>query len=614
MAESYDVKRIQLLAAFPENPENKTLYLTKNGSSGFNAQMRKLNSDVVATLNRKVRLSGPREIYPANGVFGQATYLIKNFSVFEQYAVSISAGSVSRVGDTITVTPPQTAQDIYLTVNNESSLIRVRPHGVRTPDVIYPSAGNSVVQMNFTAIASVFNLTSGVDTCTGIEFQVSPSGDFVSDVQTFTASGSTDRANIALSSTYMQAAIRARYIGAVFGASPWSEPVLIKVINNTAGFQEQASIKKFGDTASSDFSRVVSTSGEGEVILVCSPWAQYGKGSADIYSMISGMWLKVKELKAPIGNTNDGFGKSGQVSTDGLSIVIGAPGTNANDGMVYLARKVGGVWGDPIAIEPPIPGQAGAFGNSVSISGDGSVIAVGEDYGTGAISASGVVRLYSVENGIATYVNTLSPSDLSTNDLFGHDIALSSSGTVLAIGAPYQANVETFSGSVYIYEKVNGSWTLRTKITPDPEVESGMFGYQLAISADGGVVAVSRLGVITSGGAAYFFHRSGNTWFQAQILQPADAAIGDNFGTSITLSGAGDVCVIGCSSRSSNQGKAYVAKKVGGVWSVDQMLEEAIPAINNKFARAVSISANAVSLVIGSQGHDQEPGTVYIYE
>lgn len=610
MSDSYNVENLLFLDALPQAPLSSMLYLVKGENDALGVFAKRKSPDIISTLYRKVRIAGPKEIYPSNGIFGAVVYTIKNFSELVDYDVSISAGTVSRTGNEITVTPPSVAGNIYLTVNRESSLIRVRQHGVVIPEVIYPSQETQTVLSPFEAILTPFNVTSGADTCSGVEVQVSENGTFT-DAQTFSASGSVDRATVTLPvGSYC---LRARYLSLVYGNSPWSEPMVFNVTNNTVGFQEQASIKKYGDTASSDFAGVVSASGAGEVILVCSPWSQSGKGAAYIYSMVSGSWLQTKEFKATVGNTSDGFGKSGKVSADGNTIVIGAPGTDANDGAVYVFTKTNGVWSEAVKIASPSPASVEAFGGSVSISSDGNTIVVGADYASGELSATGAAYVFTRADGVWTQKTKLCPSDLAHNDLFGHSVALSSNGTVIVVGAPYQANTQSFSGSAYIYELISGTWTLRTKITPEPEVESGMFGYRVAISEDGSVIAVTRLGVISSGGAVYFFQRSGNIWFQDQILQPTDTEASDTFGSSVDLSATGTKCVVGCTTRNNNQGKAYVLDKAAD-WTFGQTITEPFASINNKFSRATAISANAGFLIIGTQGHDQETGTVYIYE
>ena len=57
-------------------------------------------------------LDGPTDIYTN----ASETYTITNYNSFATYSVSVSAGSVSRSGDTITLTAPSSPQTVALTV------------------------------------------------------------------------------------------------------------------------------------------------------------------------------------------------------------------------------------------------------------------------------------------------------------------------------------------------------------------------------------------------------------------------------------------------------------------------------------------------------------------
>ena len=70
-------------------------------------------------------------------------------------------------------------------------------------------------------------------------------------------------------------------------------------------------------------------------------------------------------------------------------------------------------------------------------------------------------------------------------DNFGNSVSLSADGSFVAIGAPWNG----VSGHVRIYKNVNGIWT---QVGGDIEGEDSLdsSGYSVSLSADGSVVAI----------------------------------------------------------------------------------------------------------------------------
>jgi len=78
-------------------------------------------------------------------------------------------------------------------------------------------------------------------------------------------------------------------------------------------------------------------------------------------------------------------------------------------------------------------------------------------------------------------------------------------------------------------------------------------------------------------GSAYVFVRTGSMWTEQKKLTASDGAAGDNFGTSVSVSG--DTAVIGAGyddvgASSGDQGSAYVFVRSGIAWSGLKLLAE----------------------------------------
>jgi len=121
-------------------------------------------------------------------------------------------------------------------------------------------------------------------------------------------------------------------------------------------------------------------------------------------------------------------------------------------------------------------------------------------------------------------------SDGAASDRFGWSIAIDNG--VVAVGAWFDADNGTESGSAYVFDAVTGVQI--AKLLPSDGAAGHSFGYSIAI--DNGIVAV---GANFDGddadrsGSAYLFDAS--TGAQLFKLLPSDVTLGDEFGYSIAL-------------------------------------------------------------------------------
>ena len=89
------------------------------------------------------------------------TLTITNFNVFSTYSVAVSAGSVSRSGDSISLTAPSSAQTVTLTVTMDGDAstfaLVIQAAGIATPTNSSPSNGAylSSTSPTFTGASSI---------------------------------------------------------------------------------------------------------------------------------------------------------------------------------------------------------------------------------------------------------------------------------------------------------------------------------------------------------------------------------------------------------------------------------------------------------------------------
>jgi len=140
------------------------------------------------------------------------------------------------------------------------------------------------------------------------------------------------------------------------------------------------------------------------------------------------------------------------------------------------------------------------FGQSVAISGNTAVIGASGDNDNGADSGS--AYFFDVTTGKQLF-KLLAPDGI-VQDYFGESVAIS--GTIAAIGAPYDDDNGANSGSVYIFDAVTGKQL--TKIIPADGTSENQFGGSVAVG--GSIVMIGAandddLGI--GSGSAYSFQQ-----------------------------------------------------------------------------------------------------------
>jgi hypothetical protein len=119
-------------------------------------------------------------------------------------------------------------------------------------------------------------------------------------------------------------------------------------------------------------------------------------------------------------------------------------------------------------------------------------VAIGATQNDGNGVDSGHVRVYAW-NG-SNYVQRGGDIDGETSgDKSGHSVSLSSDGSILAIGAPYNDGMYADSGHVRVYAW-NGSNYLKCSIDIDGNFAGDMSGRSISLSSNGNILAIGSHG------------------------------------------------------------------------------------------------------------------------
>ena len=291
-----------------------------------------------------------------------------------------------------------------------------------------------------------------------------------------------------------------------------------------------------------------------------------------------------------IGNDIDGEvagDRSGYVSfsNDGTIVAIGGPGndtTGTDAGYVRVFENVAGNW---LQIGSDINGVAAGdnFGESVSISGDGNIIAVGASGNDETGIEAGHVGVYQNISGTWTQIGNTIHGDAS-NDNFGMAVSLSDDGTILSITG------QSSSSYTRIYENISGVWT-----QVGNDLVGGYDDVNTILSGDGSVVAISILFY------DWIFNVTYNVYFVYKNISGTWTQIGDVLwgGTANSLSLSYDGLIIALSYWPS---RTAVYENIGNVWT---QIGRTIGA-EGSFNISSSLSSNGSIIAIGgiSSGHE----------
>ncbi|MDD5063800.1 MAG: peptidylprolyl isomerase [Phycisphaerae bacterium] len=200
-------------------------------------------------------------------------------------------------------------------------------------------------------------------------------------------------------------------------------------------------------------------------------------------------------------------------------------------------------------------------------------------------------------------------TDGNANDWFGYSVAVDANHAI--IGAPGDGgNI----GAAYIFERNDGIWTQKTKLTAFDGGEVGdYFGISVSISANYAIVGA--VGDDDYMGAAYLFKNNGGNWTVYAKLLPYDDDIDDRFGQSVAISG--DCAVVGAwlnDAAGVNTGSAYVFyRNQDGTdqWGQQARLEAADAVNQDRFGYSVAI--NGEYIIVGAIGDDLFKGSAYIF-
>jgi len=385
-----------------------------------------------------------------------------------------------------------------------------------------------------------------------------------------------------------------------------------------------------GEAAGDLSGHSVALSKDGTVVAI-GAWYNDGNGTDSghvrVYEFVDNGWIQVGgDIDGEAAGDNSGI--SVALSDNGTIVAIGArfndgSGTNAGHARVYEFVANNG-W---IQVADDIDGEvAGDYsGQSVALSADGSVVAIGAHFNDGNGTDSGHVRVYNRNVSNVSKIWRQLGGDIegeAADDYSGTSVALSKDGHVVAISARANDGNGSNAGHVRVYEyDANNGWTqLGGDI--DGEAPNDQSGWSVALSANGRVVAIGARendgNGNTAGHVRVYEYDVNNVWTQVGGDIDGEAA-GDYSGANVALSDDGSVVAIGAYYNDGNgtdAGHVRVYHNVNNVWTkVGDDIEG--EAAGDNSGHSVALSADGAVVAIGSlfnDGTGTDAGHVRVYE
>ena len=327
------------------------------------------------------------------------------------------------------------------------------------------------------------------------------------------------------------------------------------------------------------------------------------------------------EFELPLGSgaaTSFQFGRGVGISNDGNIIV--AIGTNVgNEGWFARFRLSGGTFweqrGDPIAI------PSADTTSSIAISGDGSTVAV-----VGTVTDSMEPGLWVwTRQGFDWILRSgpLTPSDIS-GPMPMDSVSVSSDGTVIAVGA---GGDTAGAGAAWIFVSdgaAQPSWSQSTlKLVGTGAIGISSQGAAISLSGDSLTLAVGGPDDDSSMGAVWIWTTPGapfDTWTQqGNKIVPSSFVVGaPAIGRSVAVGGpSGDVLIIGgplnTVDATPNVGTAWVWKRSADTWTENAILQGSFSSGSSQQGNSVSISADGLIASVGGAYNSLRTGGVWVY-
>lgn len=345
-------------------------------------------------------------------------------------------------------------------------------------------------------------------------------------------------------------------------------------------------------------------------------------GSVWFYTRAGGGWVQQGPRMTGTGVAGDSFasvnqGSSVALSADGNTAIVGGYGDNNTLGAAWIFTRTNGVWtqeGNKLTGGGAL-GTSQYFGSSVSISSDGNTAAIG---GINDSSGVGAAWVFARNNGVWTQSGGKLVGSNAVGPSHQGGVAISGDGKTVIVGG-YGDN--SLTGAAWVFTNNNGTWTQQgNKLVGNGAAGVAYQGISTSLSTDGNTALVGGYGDNGGVGAAWVFTRNGGVWSQQGNKLVGSGAAGPTpvQGFSVSLSGNGNIAIVGGPLDGGSTGAFWAFARGGGVWSQvgGKLVGSGAAAANGTShgqGHSVAISADGTTVIEGSPTDAGFTGAAWIF-
>jgi hypothetical protein len=354
-------------------------------------------------------------------------------------------------------------------------------------------------------------------------------------------------------------------VGAPFSDINGTNSGLVRIYENINSVWNQIG-QDLSGAVGEQFGYSLSINDIGNIIAVGAPFSNINgiqSGAVRIYENINNSWEQIDNDLS--GVAGDNFGHSLSINSLGDKIIVGAPHNNINgtdSGVVRIYQNITNSW-NQVGVD--IFGISGEqFGYSVSNDGTGDIIAIGAPFYSsgnyGYYQNDGRVIIYNLNGSIWQQKGQINTGETS-GDKSGYSVSLSKDGSRVAIGAIENDGNGNESGHVRVYYH-DGNWWQKLGNDIDGVVYNANSGWAVSLNNNGSRVIIGQPSIDMGIVKIYDYESTVNVdWIEfGQTIYGKN--ISDKFGYSVGINGDGTKIIVGSpqfdSNGMNNNGEVYV--------------------------------------------------------
>ena len=259
------------------------------------------------------------------------------------------------------------------------------------------------------------------------------------------------------------------------------------------------------------------------------------------------------------------------------------------------------------------------MGYDVAIDTDGDTAVASLHRKDGGVADEGGAKVFT-RSGVVWSIDTELTDYSGDSSFTGNSVAISADGNTIALGSPYDDTVASNQGSILIFVRSSGTWSLQARIPhPSPATTSCYLGFWIDLSDDGNTLLAGAYNENSSAGTAYVFTRTSGTWSSGTELAYSSVAASDKYGIRVKLSGDGNYALIGTWGDASTNGYMieWSYSSSTGLWTEGNKIQSPNIAANDYFGWSLHLSYDGTYGFIGEVKYtdaETAEGAMYVYK